>query len=102
MLDNTGDHVTGQPADEHLDPPQMQVGKFGLWVHGCQFPDAQDAWNGNWLNLTARCIGDSGANSVFGPILDTVSLFKFRSSLMRWARAFRGRRSWSPSNRTCR
>jgi hypothetical protein len=38
-------------------------------VHGRQFPNQQDYWDGNWLRVTAHC-GASGA-SVFstGPII---------------------------------
>ena len=33
-----------------------------FWVHGWQFPEAQDLWDGNWLNVTAHC-GQSGASA---------------------------------------
>lgn len=48
-------------------------------VHGRQFPDAQDDWDGNWLNVTAQC-DDNGASVVAsGPIVHL-------SELVRWCR----------------
>jgi hypothetical protein len=44
-----------------LGPPALKVAGFQLWIHGRQFPDAQDYWDGNWLNVTAHC-GANGAS----------------------------------------
>jgi len=32
-----------------------------IWIHGRQFPDSVDYWDGNWINVTAHC-GASGAS----------------------------------------
>lgn len=42
--------------------PSLQIAGLKLWVHGRQFPAAQDYWDGNWLRVTARC--DSVGSSV--------------------------------------
>jgi hypothetical protein len=34
--------------------PDLKLGGFSLWVYGRQFPDANDYWDGNWLNVRAR------------------------------------------------
>ncbi|MCU0224951.1 MAG: hypothetical protein MUF27_12980 [Acidobacteria bacterium] len=47
------------PAD--LGEPDLKVAGFQLWVHGRQFPDAEDYYDGNWLRVTAHC-GASGAS----------------------------------------
>lgn len=47
------------PAD--LGEPDVRVTSFQLWVHGRQFPDAEDYEDGNWLGVTAHC-GASGAS----------------------------------------
>ena len=49
-----------QNADS-LGPPALNIVGFQLWVHGRQFPNAQDYWDGNWLNVTAHC-GANGAS----------------------------------------
>lgn len=55
------------PTD--LGEPDLQVAGFQLWVHGRQFPEAEDYYDGNWLRVTAHC-GASGASvSVQGAIL---------------------------------
>jgi hypothetical protein len=46
---------------EELGEPDLKVAGFQLWVHGRQFPDADDYYDGNWLRVTAHC-GASGAS----------------------------------------
>jgi hypothetical protein len=48
-----------KPAD--LGEPDLKVSGFQLWVHGRQFPEAVDYYDGNWLRVTAHC-GASGAS----------------------------------------
>lgn len=47
------------PTD--LGEPDLKVAGFQLWVHGRQFPEAEDHYDGNWLRVTAHC-GASGAS----------------------------------------
>src|SRR5688572_5706046 len=71
------------PSPEQLGPPSVRLRAFQLWVHGRQFPDAQDRWDGNWLNVTAHC-GQAGASVwTTGAILDTIGLLRFRDELER-------------------
>ena len=42
--------------------PRLHIAGLKLWVHGRQFPAAQDYWDGNWIRVTARC--DSPRSSV--------------------------------------
>lgn len=68
---------------ERLGPPSVRLAAFQLWVHSREFPDAQDEWDGNWLNVTAHC-GNAGASvRVTGPLLDTIGLAVFRNGLER-------------------
>lgn len=68
---------------EQLGSPSVRLVAFQLWVHGRQFPDARDEWDGNWLNVTAHC-GRAGASIwATGAILDTVGLARFRQELAR-------------------
>lgn len=46
----------------NLGELSLQIGGLKLWVHGRQFPSAQDYWDGNWLGVTARC--DSANSTV--------------------------------------
>ena len=73
----------GHPTPEQLGPPSLRLAAFQLWVHGWQFPEARDKWDGNWLNVTAHC-GQNGASAwATGAILDTVGLLRFRGELER-------------------
>ncbi|MBX3279888.1 MAG: hypothetical protein KF868_17945 [Acidobacteria bacterium] len=47
------------PAD--LGEPDLKVAGFQLWVHGRQFPEAEDYDDSNWIRVTAHC-GASGAS----------------------------------------
>ena len=43
------------PRIETLGPPDIKIFGFQFWVHGREFPDAQDYCDGNWLRMTAYC-----------------------------------------------
>jgi hypothetical protein len=77
------------PSSEHLGQPSVRLAGFQLWVHG-QFPDAQDKWDGNWLNVTAHCGQAGGSVWATGAILDTISLLRFRDELERLHRTRSG------------
>lgn len=69
------------PSPEQLGPPSVRLSAFQLWVHGRQFPEAHDQWDGNWLNVTVHC-GQSGASVwATGAILDSAGLLRFRDDL---------------------
>lgn len=52
-----------------LGDPDLKINQFKLWIHGRQFPNSNDFWDGNWLNISAYC-GESGANVyVNGPLV---------------------------------
>jgi hypothetical protein len=53
----------------NLDEPSLQIAGLKLWVHGRQFPLAQDYWDGNWLQVTAQCDSASATVSTVGPIV---------------------------------
>lgn len=47
---------------DELGEPDIKLAGLKLWVHGYQFRESQDYWDGNWLNATAVC--SEGASSV--------------------------------------
>jgi len=53
--------MTRHPTPEQLGPPSLKVGGLQIWVHGREFPEAQDANDGNWLRVSAHC-GAPGAS----------------------------------------
>lgn len=40
---------------EDYGKPALKVAGLEIWIHGRQFPDAEDYWDGNWLHVTAHC-----------------------------------------------
>jgi hypothetical protein len=61
--------------------PSIQLGALRIWVHGYQFPESSDAWDGNWLRVTAHCAVSGASVVVTGAILDTVSFLGFQREL---------------------
>src|SRR5688572_10901177 len=68
-------------AESKLGPPDLVLVGFQLWAHGYQFPDLADAWDGNWLRVTAHCGANGASVWVSGALLDTVSLHRFGQGL---------------------
>ncbi|MFC4159857.1 hypothetical protein [Chitinimonas lacunae] len=40
---------------EALGEPDLLIAGLRVWIHGSQFPNAVDYWDGNWLRVTAYC-----------------------------------------------
>ena len=59
-------HWHGSPK---LGDPDIKIAALKIWVHGRQFEDAQDYWDGNWLRVTAHCGADGGSALAHGSIL---------------------------------
>src|SRR3989344_3103391 len=36
------------------EKPHIEFGPLRIWIHGRQFPEAEDYWDGNWLFATAH------------------------------------------------
>ena len=70
-----------QPARAPVQAPAIELGDFRLTVHGRQFPDAQDRWDGNWLHVTAQCAQAGAIVATTGPILEAPDLQRFRDQL---------------------
>ncbi len=46
--------------------PDLQISGMRLWVHGREFPDATDYWDGNWLRVTACCVAPDAVVQAHG------------------------------------
>jgi len=53
-----------------LGPPDLKVSGFQFWVHGRDFPDAQDYYDGNWLKMTAYCGPDAGVTGSYVCVME--------------------------------
>lgn len=72
--------MTRHPTPQQLGPPALKVGGLEIWVHGREFPEAQDADDGNWLRVSAHC-GAPGASIWTGGAILSVSELVAWSSL---------------------
>ena len=61
--------------------PDLKLGGFSLWVFGRQFPDANDYWDGNWLNVRARAEAPGASVEAQGAIVHTSELAGFVEQL---------------------
>jgi hypothetical protein len=62
---------------EKLGPPDLKLAGVQIWVHGRQYPNSQEPYDLDWLNVTAHC-GESGASVwVNGAILGSSSFATF-------------------------
>jgi hypothetical protein len=55
------------PREKSLGIPNLQLDGLRIWIHGRQFPDSVDFWDGNWLNITANCATTGSSVWVSGP-----------------------------------
>jgi hypothetical protein len=54
---------------KELGPPDFAVAGLQVWIRNREFAEAQDYWDGNWLNVVAHC-GSAGADVwASGPVL---------------------------------
>jgi hypothetical protein len=49
--------------------PDLQLAGLSIWVLGRQFPDANDYWDGNWLNVQVRVEALEASVQVRGPVI---------------------------------
>jgi hypothetical protein len=54
---------------ENLGEPDIKFSGLEIWIHGNQFPGEADYWDGNWMDITARCTAKNACVWVSGNIL---------------------------------
>lgn len=54
-----------------LGEPHLHLAGLKLWVHGYQYRDLNDYWDGNWLNATAICSENGATVLVRGAFVRT-------------------------------
>ena len=52
-----------------LGAPDLEIAGLTLWIHGRQFPDASDYWDGNWLRVTAYATSPDSRVRTHGSVL---------------------------------
>jgi hypothetical protein len=69
--------MSTMPTPADLGDPDLKFANLQLWVHGREFPESDDDYDGNWFHVTAHC-GASGASVwVQGSILMVTDIAGF-------------------------
>ena len=63
-----------------LGKPDVEIASLRIWVHGRQFDDSQDYWDGNWLRVTAHCAEGGGSARIHGSILHLSEIDRFAAA----------------------
>ncbi len=58
-------------------PPDIKLAGLQIWVHGLEFPDADDYWDGNWLNITAICRAEGASVGLSGNFIHLPEIERF-------------------------
>lgn len=64
-----------------LGEPHLHLAGLKLWVHGYQYRDADDYWDGNWLNATAICSENGATVLVRGAFIRTDEIGQWQRAL---------------------
>lgn len=74
----TGNGMSIEKFRDNLGPPDITLNGLQIWIHGRQYPNDEDYWDGNWLNITAHC-GSKGADVwTTGDILHVPDLARWK------------------------
>src|ERR1051326_3796837 len=75
---------------EELGAPDIKLAGLQIWIHSRQFPNADDYWDGNWLNVTAHCGGGGADVWTGGPILHAPDITRWLAALEEMGRTLSG------------
>jgi hypothetical protein len=76
---------------QDLGEPDFAIAGLKVWIHGRQFPDATDYWDGNWLLVTISCTYPSSSVTAGGPILHLSEVATFKKSCEELYQKLKGR-----------
>lgn len=61
--------------------PAFSLSGLSIWIDGRQFPESNDYWDANWLNLRVQMQAEGATVKCSGAILMTTDFERFRSDL---------------------
>ncbi len=73
-----------------LGEPDIEIWALRIWIHGREFEESEEYWDGNWLRATALCVEGGGSVQVHGPIVHTSGLVSFLNDCERIHETLRG------------
>lgn len=57
-----------------LGESDIQISGLRIWIHGYEFPDAENSWDNNWLRATVLCGAKGAMVWATGSIIQTSEL----------------------------
>jgi hypothetical protein len=76
---------------DRLGKPDVKVAGLCIWIHGRQFQEAQDYWDGNWLNMTAHCAARGADVGCGGSTIHLSEISSFLSELEKLYQTLEGK-----------
>ncbi len=61
--------------------PDIKLIGLEIWILGRQFPDSNDYWDGNWVNVIAHCNAHGSRVEVSGSIIHLSEIHYWHQSL---------------------
>ena len=72
------------------EEPSISIGPLKIWISSRQFPNSQDYWDVNWLNVTALCEGEGSRVKTTGAFIHLGELQKWKEDLQEFQRTLNG------------
>jgi len=76
--------------EDKLGNPDIELGTLQIWIHGREFPDSMDYWDGNWLQITAHCSALGADVWTNGPFLRVPDIAGWIDACERLYKTFQG------------
>lgn len=70
--------------------PDIKCAGLRLWVHGYQYQDVDDYWDGNWLRATANCTANGASVLISGAFIRNTEIHDWQSSVTALGEALQG------------
>ena len=82
--------MTSENLFDNLGSPDIKLNGLQIWIHGRQYPNEHDYWDGNWLNVTAHCGGKGADVWTSGDFLHVPDLARWLAGLEEMKQTLRG------------
>ena len=80
----------------NLGEPDIRLAGLRIWIHNRQFPDAQDYWDGNWINAIAEFTATGAIVKVEAPFIHLGDLSYWLETLTALQSSLKGEANYEP------
>lgn len=64
-----------------LGEPDLKLAGLKLWIHGYQYRDVDDYWDGNWLSAIAICSENGATVLINGTFIRTTEIYDWQRAV---------------------